>query len=412
MKVNLATQVYSNTMASAMSTLAALSESQAQAEGLRNASNHSRKWNQIFDIFNSDGPGPVNRQSSKQTVSDKLPLKPDNRQIELLEEELLPWIKKIKILRPVKEKKTTSKTPKKPKIKKYLDYTPCILGWIRNINCLKLLWEELSTKYGFEYLATRRLNQDGLENYFSILRNSSGHNDHPTSSIFQNVIHGLITNHVMQVAVAGSNCEDDLTPLLESCENSTNNSKAATGTASNTNLVQTGVTESSDAEDLALPSIGSDELSVEIIDDELGESINDETTVFITSVTVHLRHPTPKTADFLLAEVFDEKLSMKVACQRQRIAYMAGFIKEKMKKHECNLCQNTMNGNPDVTHNLFTNEKSWAMKTKMNYASEAVFNITQELDNIFKTNIDRLLIEEKLKERLLNINHTILENVV
>ena len=115
MKVNLATQVFSNTMASAMSTLAALSESQAQAEGLCNASNHSRKWNQIFDIFNSDGPGPVNRQSSKQTVSDKLPLKPDNRQIELLEEELLPWIKKIKFYGRLKKRKQHQKLPKSQK---------------------------------------------------------------------------------------------------------------------------------------------------------------------------------------------------------------------------------------------------------------------------------------------------------
>ena len=56
---------------------------------------------------------------------------------------------------------------------------PCFDGWIRNINCLSLLWEEMKNIPGVDYICTRRLNQDGLENQFGVIRQKGGLRDAP-----------------------------------------------------------------------------------------------------------------------------------------------------------------------------------------------------------------------------------------
>ena len=55
---------------------------------------------------------------------------------------------------------------------------PCLNGWQISINALFGLWSELE-KRGFNYLLTNRLNQDCIENLFSILRGKRGFRDNP-----------------------------------------------------------------------------------------------------------------------------------------------------------------------------------------------------------------------------------------
>ena len=49
---------------------------------------------------------------------------------------------------------------------------PCISGWLLDINALRILWSNLQTENTSDmhvpFLLTSRLNQDSLENFFSL----------------------------------------------------------------------------------------------------------------------------------------------------------------------------------------------------------------------------------------------------
>ncbi len=53
-------------------------------------------------------------------------------------------------------------------------------GMVMALNSIKGLAIQLCTYEGFDFLLTRRLNQDGLENYFSIIRQRNGFDHRPT----------------------------------------------------------------------------------------------------------------------------------------------------------------------------------------------------------------------------------------
>ena len=46
----------------------------------------------------------------------------------------------------------------------------CVDGWILTINSVICLFQDLRENYGFKFLLTNRLNQDALENHFSVIR--------------------------------------------------------------------------------------------------------------------------------------------------------------------------------------------------------------------------------------------------
>ena len=47
---------------------------------------------------------------------------------------------------------------------------PCVTGWQTSINALLGLWQYLKSRQNFQFILTRRLNQDCAENLFSIIR--------------------------------------------------------------------------------------------------------------------------------------------------------------------------------------------------------------------------------------------------
>lgn len=93
-------------------------------------------------------------------------------------------------------------------------YIPCIAGCKLNIASLRSLLEDVNSNHNFKYLLTSRLNQDSLENVFSIIRNAGGHKDSPTAQNLIKIISGMMTNNIMQNSVRG-NCIDDATSILE-----------------------------------------------------------------------------------------------------------------------------------------------------------------------------------------------------
>ena len=60
---------------------------------------------------------------------------------------------------------------------------PCIYGWKLSINALFGLWHYL--KEGYEFLLTSGLNQDCIENLFSIIHGKGGFRDNPDVQQFK-----------------------------------------------------------------------------------------------------------------------------------------------------------------------------------------------------------------------------------
>lgn len=82
----------------------------------------------------------------------------------------------------VNEKKT-AKNPKKPKERKNIR-PPSFDGLVHSLQATLLLWGELEAE-GVSFLLTGRLNQDPLENEFSIARQRCGYNRNPTAKMFR-----------------------------------------------------------------------------------------------------------------------------------------------------------------------------------------------------------------------------------
>ena len=109
------------------------------------------KFDKLFDIFNSS-----TRLSGNAY---KNPITHGCHQLEFLEQ-LLPSLK----------------TVQKPSAQKLL---PCVEGWVIAIGCLRELWQDLHVNHGVQKLCTNRINQDSLENFFSMIRGKGGHRDNP-----------------------------------------------------------------------------------------------------------------------------------------------------------------------------------------------------------------------------------------
>jgi hypothetical protein len=72
----------------------------------------------------------------------------------------------------LKDGKTAFRTP-----------PPSQNGWIADIDAVQHVWRRLK-KAGFNYLETRSLNQDPLENIFGVIRLHCGANNNPTVGQF------------------------------------------------------------------------------------------------------------------------------------------------------------------------------------------------------------------------------------
>jgi hypothetical protein len=61
----------------------------------------------------------------------------------------------------------------------------CLMGWELSINCLLQLWEILHSDHQYSFLLTSRLNQDSVENLFSVIRSKGAGYDNPDSKQFR-----------------------------------------------------------------------------------------------------------------------------------------------------------------------------------------------------------------------------------
>ena len=60
-----------------------------------------------------------------------------------------------------------------------------------------MLWEVFSIQHGFKFLVTKRLNQDCIENLFSLMRAKSAQRDSPDSGQFRAALYEVIADNGM-----------------------------------------------------------------------------------------------------------------------------------------------------------------------------------------------------------------------
>ena len=90
---------------------------------------------------------------------------------------------------------------------------PCISGFVLSINCLQHMFSSLHEKLGISFLLSNRLNQDCLENHFATIRGRGGFRDSPTPDAFAATFRQVLVHHLISPP-KGSNCADDMTDFL------------------------------------------------------------------------------------------------------------------------------------------------------------------------------------------------------
>lgn len=187
MKVKLATQIMSASVAAGMRTQLQLKELPPEAKLTIEIID---KFDKLFDMLNS--------LNFKTTKKFNKPFTGDDYQINFLNE-MLEYIKSIKITH-------CSKDMNKTNIVSFLT------GWQVTIKSTMLLWEDVKHE-NFKFLLTRRINQDCVENFFSKIRQANGCCVNPTPIQFIRSFKKLFSTIFLNVS-EGSNCEDDFDMFL------------------------------------------------------------------------------------------------------------------------------------------------------------------------------------------------------
>ncbi len=188
MKVSLATQVLSHSVASAIATM--VDTGQFPQEAMDTAI-FLERFDCLFNVFNSQRINNANKF--------KRALREGSGHLSFLEE-TFDWLG-------------------------YLEsgsgrVLNCVEGWKLSIRSLMLLWEELRTQHEVKFLLTNRCNQDCIENFFSIIRGKGGHRYNPDAVQFRAAYRAATVDSMFSFS-KGSNCVLDLDSHLLKLSNLT-----------------------------------------------------------------------------------------------------------------------------------------------------------------------------------------------
>lgn len=181
MRVNLATQVLSHSVAAGICTLAELGK-------LEKSAIHTAKFVEFFDkLFNTFNSSSIksHQQYGHAFSGNTGHVGFLNEALEMLENMTLANGRGV----------------------------PCIEGWKMSITALNMLWNDLHTEHGFKFLLTSRLNQDCIENLFSVVRGKQGSRDNPNPEQFRGTFRQIIVDRLL-VKSDYSNCKSDVDKVL------------------------------------------------------------------------------------------------------------------------------------------------------------------------------------------------------
>jgi hypothetical protein len=191
MKVKFAAQVLSRTVAAGLETHAKL-----KGYSCSDTAEFLIAFDDLFDALNSSHRSCIKEfKCAMQANSGHL----------LLFEQRLKWLANLSV---------TDKSGKN-----VTNIIKCIKGWQLTLSAALHMWPILQADYQFEFLLTRRLNQDPLEIFFSVIRQRGGNCENPTPLTFSRLFKQICCQTLLN-PVVGANCEIDSDTLLESVTNS------------------------------------------------------------------------------------------------------------------------------------------------------------------------------------------------
>ena len=168
MKVKLATQVLSHTVAATICMYVSVGALPPSAMG---TAEFIEKFDSIFDCVNSS--------TLHSTKVLKCALSDQTKHQEFMKESI-GFIKGLKVFEGNVEVTGRIK---------------CLKGWVMTLNAILLIWEYLKTTKDFKFLLTRRINTDLIENFFGTIRQQGGNCDNPTPSQFTSAFRKLFLAH-------------------------------------------------------------------------------------------------------------------------------------------------------------------------------------------------------------------------
>lgn len=186
MSCKLALQIFSNNVSSAIKT--SIITGQLKSKTAKDTADFLLEMNNTFDACNSKNLYDINRNR-----------RPMNSKNTHIFENINKSISTFRDAKKINHKTNTMSVP------------PCFSGMVWSLTAIKLLYEN-EKNYDEEnksyFLLTNRVNQDPLENMFSIMRQKNGYTRNPTARIFRSCVASICTFSLMKVSEK-CNCETD-----------------------------------------------------------------------------------------------------------------------------------------------------------------------------------------------------------
>ncbi len=217
MKVKYATQVFSHTVAAAICTYVSTEKLPASASGTAELLS---MFDSLFDCVNSSTIHSTKKMkcAMSNATSHQAFLK-----------EAIKFIMSIEVLDGVNIVTGRIK---------------CLKGWLVTLNAILQIWEHLKTMHDFNFLLTRRLNTDPIENFFGAIRQQGGNSDSPTTIQFCRAYRKLFFSSFLECSTG--NCDRDLDTLLAEFSNDKPDTPVLVSPREQPNTLEIGATDYSD----------------------------------------------------------------------------------------------------------------------------------------------------------------------
>ena len=194
MKVKLATQTLSHTVAASICTYVSLGVLPPSAMG---TAEFVSKFDSLFDSVNSS------TLNSAKVL--RRPITVKSNHVQFLKE-TISFITSLRVHDGVKD--VTSRVK-------------CLKEWLVTLNAILSIWEDVKQNHNFKFLFTRRLNTDPLENFFGTIRQQGVNCDNPSPTQFTRAFRKLLLSSLLNSSTG--NCAEDLDSLLSQFSSNSNN---------------------------------------------------------------------------------------------------------------------------------------------------------------------------------------------
>ncbi|KAK3932111.1 DNA transposase [Frankliniella fusca] len=317
---------------------------------------------------------------------------------------------------------------------------PSVLGWLENISAVQGLWAELQKDLNLEYLNLRNLNQDPLENLFSVLKSNS--QNLPTLCQFRGALKTAIITNLRNSGIRGANCSDDGASLLTDLNKLFINSKQASPAEAAEDAASKSIEEEVSPEDEHELKCLTRNLPSSIVKMEQEEPIDlfdvifpKEPSVqdFITPDRIPPLSPDPRRDKRINAKKTEQQIVTERIADGQRAvqreneglfgnrrrvtAYISGFMVKKTlnRINKCSHCKDTLiSDQPGDDHDLVV-ALEHDDKQRLTYACQAVVDLTVASVDIFlkfiHTDFHKPFLKANICEQIIINNGDILNNL-